>query len=760
MTRARAAAMAAMAVVAALLLSAAPARAQTPPPDPPSGDSLSSPCDPEAPPPTGQDAKDNEDAGTCSSLMEKIIPGQNPGPYPTSHYDIGYSGGGMLAVGRKVEGILTDAAFAAARWFTRAGLWIVQWALGFGFGRRLAEPATNVANTYQTQVVDRIGLGPFFLFLAAAYGGYMVFRGRTSRGVGEFFISCFIAALAATMFATPGRWLMDGLDGTEKLSCELVAVTTSQNPDALPSDTCDDVARPMAAQIHKAFVETPHELIDWGRVIPVGDPCRAVYEAAVQSGPWGARSEPRKAMEAAGCKAEAKFNKDPSVDRLMGATLVLVATIFVMILLVLIACTLVAAQIGVVVALALSPFAMAAGSLPAGGRQLLWRWLGGVGRALAGVVMTGVFLSLFLVGVGAVLTATSGEFLIVQMGVIDLLVVLALVARKRLLKAGRRAVNRAVQRIEQSRAGSSSRSGWLAPAAVGAVAGFGAGEAHELRQAHQSVRGAVHTHRRRQAERAMIETRRAQAASHRATASAARSGGATVTGAAAAAAAGGGAARAGGSARTSAMRARLSQSGTGRVVLGATNVAVTGAKVAFASTVGAPVYAPRVAAAASAKAVRLKDTLATAAGRKADQAGAFAREYGRNVAAPVRWARRFVTADERAAEAAAAAAAAGVGGRRARRRGEEPGPPPRPRGWESWDRYRDWDSARQGGPAAPRRSPEQARGNPRRNPARTGGAGGTGSAARRSDLERRLASARSAGDRGAGRGAAPRPPRR
>lgn len=760
----------AVAAVVVLLLSTGPVGAQTPPPpDPPAGGSaLTSPCDPSAPPstgPTDQASKDNEEAGACSSLMEKMVPGENPGPYPTSHYDIGYSGGGALAVPRKILGFLTDATFAGARWFTRTGLWIVQWALGFGFGERLAQPALAVANTYQTQVVNRLGLGPFFLFLAAAYGGYMVFRGRTGRGVGEFFVSCAIAAAAATMFASPGRLLLNGLDGTSKLSCELVAITTSQDPAALPSDTCEDSARPLAAQIHKAFIESPHELLNWGRVIPPGDPCRALYETIVQTGPWGSRSEPRDAMKATGCKAEATFNKDPSADRLMGAVLVLVATIFVMILLVLIAATLVGAQIGVVVAIAVSPFPMAAGALPGGGRQLLWRWLGGIGRALAGVVMTGVFLSLFLVGVGAVLTATSGEFLVVQMGVIDLLVVMALVARKRLLKAGRRAVNRAVSRVEQSRVGGSGRSGWLSPAAAGAVAGFGAGEAHELRQAHQQARGAVQTHRRRQAERSMIETRRAQAASARAAAG----GRSAAAGTAGGAVAGVAAAATGGTAKTSAMRAqlqaRMGQSSTGRVVLGATKVAVTGAKVAFASTVGAPVYAPRAAVAATNKAVQLKGRLAGAADQRVEQAGSFAREYGRNVAAPARWARNFVMADEMAA--AKAAAAAGTGGASRRRRPQQdakPGPqgPQRPRGWESWDRYRDWEGGRPSpGPArsgAPTATPSTS--GPRRNPSRARPeAGRTGTpdqpgGAKRADLERRLAGAR------AGAETKGRPPRR
>jgi type IV secretory pathway VirB6-like protein len=118
-------------------------------------------------------------------------------------------------------------------------------------------------------------------------------------------------------------------------------------------------------------------------------------------------------MKEAGCEAEAKFNHDPSGDRVLGAFLVLLAAILVMVLLMLVAGTLVAAQLGVVIALALSPFAFVSGALPGSGRVLFWRWVGGYLQALAGVVMMAVMLSLFLVGTAALLLATASDALIV-----------------------------------------------------------------------------------------------------------------------------------------------------------------------------------------------------------------------------------------------------------------------------------------------------------------------------------------------------------
>ena len=653
--------------------------------------------------------------GACSTLMEKIVPGSDPGPYPTSHYDVGYDQGAVNHVGRKILGFLTDLAFSISRWLVRVGLWVVSWALGFGFADRLAAPAQSVADSYQTKVVQPLGLEHFFLVLAAAYGGWQALRGRLSRGSGEFMVSVVIAALAATVLAYPGSALLGALKHTSELSMEVAAITTSADPANTPADP-DDVAGSVQADIHRAFVETPHELINWGRTIPVGDPCRAVYEQIVASGPWGSKDEPRDAMKAAGCDAESKFNHDPSADRLGAAVLVAIAAFFVMLMLVLIAVTLVAAQLGVVVAVALSPLALVAGVLPGNGRQLFWRWVAGIGRALAAVVMTAVFLSLFLVGVSALLEATKTEALMVQMGVIDLVVLVAIFKRGKLLKAGRRAVTNFTQRLEQSRVGGATSGGWLAPAAAGAAVGFGTDELMD--QARSRGRHYMAAHRQAGIRRAVKSSARSRhvpspamagVAGGVATGTAAGGGaappgpgpggspGATgggptpgpgggPSGATGAAPAGPGPTGSGGRSGASPgpgaasraqrrVHARMRQTRSGQVALGAAKVTVAGAKLALGGTVGLPVYGPRAARAATAKAAELKGRLDEVTQRKTQQARAFGREYAQGVAAVPQAARRSWQATQMAADDVRRGVRLGADDAAARRRG---GPPPAP----------------------------------------------------------------------------------
>jgi len=447
---------AALCVLLAVLgpLHARPAAAQTPP----SGGGLEAGCDPTAPtPPAGGDEEESHGDRACSTLMEKIVPGEEPGPYPTSHYDIGYDEGAWNHFSRKILGFLTEAAFGTVRWFVRVALWVVSWALAFGFADRLAAPAQDVASAYQSRVIEPLHLEYFFLMLAAAYGGWHAMRGRLVRGGGEFFMSVVIAAAAATVLAYPGTFLLDALDKTSQVSFEIASVTTAADP-SRPVDPDNPVAA-VAADLHRAFVESPHQLIDWGRTIPEGDGCRAVYDAIVATGPWGSKDEPRDAMKAAGCEDEAKFNHDPSPDRLGAAALVALGTVFLAVMMVAIAIALVGAQLGVVMAIAVAPFGLVAGVLPGGGRQLMWRWVAGWAKALTAVVMTAAFLSLFLVSLTVLLAESSGEALVVQMLVVDIVVIVALIKRKKVMAAGRRAVTNVTQRLGNHRIGSGSGGG-------------------------------------------------------------------------------------------------------------------------------------------------------------------------------------------------------------------------------------------------------------------------------------------------------------
>lgn len=425
--------------------------------------------------------KDGED-GLCGGLLDEIAPGPNPGPNPSANYDIGYDEGGIKCVCafRRVVGLITNVLFSWNTFIVRVGLGIINWALDFQFVRVLMGPAQRVSDAYQNQIVDRSGLAPLFLFLCAFWAAMMAFTGRFGRGAAELGTSLLILGVAAAFWTNPGSSLQRGLEFTAGVSSEIAAVGTGADVES-PTST-KVVGQSMAAAIHKAFVERPHELINWGEPVEAGHPCRAVYEQAVATGPWGTSSKPRVAMKEAGCPQMDKFNRNPSPMRLASAGLVMIASLLLIIMLIIVTYELIKAQLEVLASLVIWPFALLFGALPGRGRMLFWHWIGATAMALARVLAMMLLLALTLTAVAAVLSATSGEKLIGQMLMVIVVVVVGIFKRRGILEGSKRTV----QQFTQSMSGrvGARGSSWLSPTTAGFTGGALAAKAQHAFQAH------------------------------------------------------------------------------------------------------------------------------------------------------------------------------------------------------------------------------------------------------------------------------------
>lgn len=388
--------------------------------------------------PVDRDLTEGEE-GDCSSLLDTQAVGPDPGQFPSSHYDIGYDNGGKcICWARRFTGNMTNWSFSINRWIVRQGLGIIGWVLDFKLIDSMLPLAQQAAANYQAEIVDPIGLVPLFLGFAALWGGMLVATGKVGRGVGEFGASCLIFAICATTLSNPGAMMAKALKFTAGVSWEMAAAGSG---DESASPTANDqVGSEMLGSIHHSFVEQPHEILDWSRLIPSGDPCRGVYEAAVASGPWGTSSKPRVAMKNAGCTREDAFNRDPSDDRFIGAMVVASGSGLVVILITLIAATMLGVQLGLLGGIALFPLAAPFGLLPGRGRALFWRLLAFIGVCFAGVVTMAMLLSITLLAVSGTFAATGGLPIFVRMFAVDVVVVVAFKKRKKLFEAGGRAV--------------------------------------------------------------------------------------------------------------------------------------------------------------------------------------------------------------------------------------------------------------------------------------------------------------------------------
>ncbi|MGH9286103.1 MAG: type IV secretion system protein, partial [Acidimicrobiales bacterium] len=388
--------------------------------------------------------------------MERLI-GQDPSGRPgIDQYDIGYEPGGAFSVVRSALGMITESVFSVARWLVRLSTWVTGWALDLQFAEALVEPADTMAATYANAVVGPIGVRTVLLVAAAVYAGAHLLRGRMGRGLSEIAVGLLVATLATAALAEPGQAVLgpSGLFGQVRgLAHELISITAGAGAASpVPGSSPPAATTELTDGIRLAFVETPHQVLNWGQAVDARSPCWAAYQQLVEEGPWGTKDEPRQRMTAV-CPELARFNGNPSPDRLMGAVFVLGGVVVVVILLLLIAATLVASQLGLAVLVMLTPVALAAGILPGGGRRLMGKWAAAMLKSLAAVLMTAVFLTLFLTTTRALLAATAGAPLVVQMGLLDVLVVWSFLARRRLLQAGQRAAAGAGARLGRAGGG-------------------------------------------------------------------------------------------------------------------------------------------------------------------------------------------------------------------------------------------------------------------------------------------------------------------
>jgi hypothetical protein len=403
---------------------------------------------------------------------------------PTSHYDIGADEGAWNHVDRRIWTFITNLLFTISKSLTMAAYSLLRWAFGFPLGDAFANGMASASIQFYGAILPWYDLALFATLCAFAFH---LLRGRTTVAIGELALTyvVFVSFLALELNTSGGaaRLMASVMTQASGVAGEIAATalqdqsTSVEGCPAIGAGTngeggevvgLEAVACPFGQSLHAVFVERPYDLLNWGR--DLGDAtsedgnCAQARDAILLGGPWGARDEPRFMMGAAGCEAEADFNHEPSADRAGLAGLMVLVTALVLVLVVVSAVTLLAAQILLVCLLAVAPFALLSGILPGSGRSMLWRWLGGLTKSILAVIAIAVFLSLYLLSVEAMATATAGQAWFVQGSALIVLTVTMFWARSNLVAASKRAGERAGQRLAQA-----------APSAGGTGGGMGGG---------------------------------------------------------------------------------------------------------------------------------------------------------------------------------------------------------------------------------------------------------------------------------------------
>ncbi|KUN17561.1 hypothetical protein AQJ11_37475 [Streptomyces corchorusii] len=218
---------------------------------------------------------------------------------PINGYELSAEGGSIVDFKTQALAFALSGLFTLIRLLVGLAGWAVEMAFRFPLLKILVRPAQKVADTYNSVVVDTLGLKGLLLAWAFVFAGFMIVRGRVGRGLGEIFLTLLMAAFAASTFVRPDYLLAQSgpLGQGQQVAAEVAqqSVNTydwggkiaSKGPcDGLAGNTelkclqrlgqgpvsAQEVARPIQDSVTNALIVKPYMLLEYGRVL---DPAKS-----------------------------------------------------------------------------------------------------------------------------------------------------------------------------------------------------------------------------------------------------------------------------------------------------------------------------------------------------------------------------------------------------------------------------------------------------------------------------------------------------
>ncbi|MGW9026889.1 hypothetical protein ACWGQ5_22445 [Streptomyces sp. NPDC055722] len=223
---------------------------------------------------------------------------------PIDGYDLSAEGGSIVAFKSQALAFALSGLFTLIRLLVGLAGWAIEVAFRFPLLKLLTRPAQKVADTYDTVVVDTLGIKGLLLAWAFVFASFMIVRGRVGRGLGEIFLTLLIGAIAASALIRPDTLLsQDGpLGQSQQVAAEVAQQSVnsydwggkiaSYDPCAGMAGNAEikceeqegegpvsatEVARPIQDSITNALIVKPYMLLQYGRIL---DPAKTADRKA------------------------------------------------------------------------------------------------------------------------------------------------------------------------------------------------------------------------------------------------------------------------------------------------------------------------------------------------------------------------------------------------------------------------------------------------------------------------------------------------
>ncbi|MER6610776.1 hypothetical protein ABT282_34000 [Streptomyces sp. NPDC000927] len=418
---------------------------------------------------------------------------------PISIYTIKSDTGGMLDWDLGIQNLLAEICFMLTKWAIAFCCWLIAWSLSFGLAKLLLTPALSVANSLHARIILEMGLPALFLAVCALVCTARVFFGDKVRGFGDAALSLLLAALTATLLASPPQVLLGEETGAiavaRGLALEVADVILDASPAAPAQDdsvttpaTATTLSRPLTDALTDAFITKPAMLLQYGRVFE-GECATAysetrigqlVFERAVHArtkqlkkavsytdylspSAWvGLPSPadtinatldiatrwaidhygtpPMEAFEEKCVPGDVATAKKASLDKVGGAFFLLIAALVVAFLITALTGSFLIAQAGIAWDAVRGEPALIAGVLPGAGRAFLWDWASAVLHRLGQMLVSVIGLAVLILMIQAVLNPSQtdwGRELTLRFLIVDILCIAAITKRKKLAQRSR-----------------------------------------------------------------------------------------------------------------------------------------------------------------------------------------------------------------------------------------------------------------------------------------------------------------------------------
>ncbi|MFF9594080.1 hypothetical protein ACF1FX_33705 [Streptomyces sp. NPDC014646] len=422
---------------------------------------------------------------------------------PISIYTIKSDTGGMLDWDLGIQNLLAEICFMLTKWAIAFCCWLIAWSLSFGLAKLLLTPALSVANSLHARVVLEMGLPTLFLAVCALVCTARIFFGDKVRGFGDAALSLLLAALTATLLASPPQVLLGEETGAiavaRGLALEVADVILDASPGAPAQDnsvttpaTATTLSRPLTDALTDAFITKPAMLLQYGRVFE-GECATAYSQTRIEQlafdravhartkqikkavsytdylspSAWVGLPSPadtinatldiatRWAVDHYGTPPMERFEekcvpgdvaaaKKASLDKVGGAFFLLVAALVVAFLITALTGSFLTAQAGIAWDAVRGEPALIAGVLPGAGRAFLWDWASAVLHRLGQMLVSVIGLAVLILMIQAVLNPAQtdwGRELTLRFLIVDILCIAAITKRKKLAERSRQVAN-------------------------------------------------------------------------------------------------------------------------------------------------------------------------------------------------------------------------------------------------------------------------------------------------------------------------------